>query len=199
MFFELPRLPYDADALSPFMSKETVALHYGKHHQTYVANLNALLKETDLKCDSLECVITETAGNPDQSAVFNNAAQVWNHSFFWKCLTPIGGGALPDGAFKNAVLRAFDDEENFKEKLKEAAISQFGSGWAWVVAGKSGIEILKTANADTPVAHGIKPLFTIDVWEHAYYPDYHNRRGDYVQTLIDRLANWHFAAAAYAF
>jgi len=131
--------------------------------------------------------------------VFNNAAQVWNHSFFWKCLTPLGGGALPDGAFKNAVLRAFDSEENFKEKLKEAALSQFGSGWAWVVAGTDGIDIVKTANADTPVAHKMKPLFTIDVWEHAYYLDYNNRRGDYVQALIDRLANWHFAAAAFAF
>ena len=199
MFFELPQLPYDTDALSPFMSKETIALHYGKHHQTYVANLNNLLKGTDLKCDNLECLIAETAGKPDQTAVFNNAAQVWNHSFFWKCLTPLGGGALPDGAFKTAVLHAFDSEENFKEKLKEAALAQFGSGWAWVVAGMDGIDIVKTANADTPVARGMKPLFTIDVWEHAYYLDYNNRRGDYVQALIDRLANWHFAAAAFAF
>lgn len=194
MVFELPKLPFDKDALEPYMSAETIEFHYGKHHQAYITNLNNLIKDTDLSGENLESVILKTAGKADKTAVFNNAAQAWNHAFFWKSLSPDGGGALPDGKFKEAVLRAFGHEEKFKEELKTAAVSQFGSGWAWVVADKGEVKIMKTGNADTPLTCQATPLLTIDVWEHAYYLDYQNRRPDYAQTLIDKLANWHFAA-----
>lgn len=196
--FELPNLPFDKNALEPYMSRMTLDLHHGKHHLNYINTLNGLIKRTRFADQSLPDIIKKTAGVPEQTALFNNAAQAWNHGFFWKCLTPLGGSALPDGAFKDAVRRDFDGEENFKAKLAETALSQFGSGWAWVVADKGEIRLLKTANADTPVARGLKTLFAIDVWEHAYYPDYQNRRADYVQTLIDRLANWNFAAQNFA-
>lgn len=192
--FELPKLPFGLDELEPYISKKTLEFHYGKHHQTYVTNLNNLIKETDLANADLETIIKETAGKADKSAIFNNAAQVWNHTFFWNSLTPAGGGALPDGTFKEAVLHTFISEEKFKEDLKTAAVSQFGSGWAWVVADQGEVKIIKTSNADAPIAHGLKPLLTIDVWEHAYYLDFQNRRPDYAQTIIDKLMNWHFAA-----
>lgn len=198
MAFELPNLPFAMDALEPHMSARTLEFHYGKHHQTYVTNLNNLIKDTEYASKNLDEIIRLTAGASEKAGIFNNAAQVWNHTFFWNCLTPNGGGALPDGKFKDAVLRAFGSEEKFKEELKAAAVSQFGSGWAWVVADKDEVKIVKTGNADTPIAHGLTPLLTIDVWEHAYYLDYQNRRPDYAQTLIDKLANWHFAAANYA-
>ncbi|MBR1778020.1 MAG: superoxide dismutase [Alphaproteobacteria bacterium] len=194
MVFELPKLPFGLDELEPYISKKTLEFHYGKHHQTYVTNLNNLIKETDLANADLETIIKETAGKADKSAIFNNAAQVWNHTFFWNSLTPAGGGALPDGTFKEAVLHTFISEEKFKEDLKTAAVSQFGSGWAWVVADQGEVKIIKTSNADAPIAHGLKPLLTIDVWEHAYYLDFQNRRPDYAQTIIDKLMNWHFAA-----
>lgn len=195
MVFELPKLPFDKTALEPYMSAQTLEFHYGKHHQAYITNLNNLIKDTDLAGDNLETIILKTADKTDKVGIFNNAAQTWNHTFFWSSLTPNGGGALPDGKFKEAVLRAFANEEKFKEELKAAAVSQFGSGWAWVVADKGEIKIMKTGNADTPVAHHLTPLLAIDVWEHAYYLDYQNRRPDYAQTLIDKLANWHFAAS----
>lgn len=193
--FELPKLPFGPEELEPFMSKKTLEFHHGKHHQAYVTNLNNLIKDTELVDADLETIIRETVGKADKSAIFNNAAQVWNHTFFWDCLTPAGGGALPDGAFKDAVLRAFVSEEKFKDELKAAAVSQFGSGWAWIVKDGGDVKIVKTSNADTPVAHGLKPLATIDVWEHAYYLDYQNRRPDYAQTVIDKLMNWRFAAS----
>lgn len=198
MVFELPKLPFETTALEPYMSSKTLEFHYGKHHQTYVNNLNNLIKDTDLAAENLEHIILKTAGKEDKTAIFNNAAQAWNHSFFWSCLTPNGGGALPEGKFKEAVLHSFANEEKFKDELKSAAVSQFGSGWAWVVADKDKIKILKTSNADTPIAHHLTPLLTIDVWEHAYYLDYQNRRPDYVQTLIDKLLNWHFAASNFS-
>ncbi len=192
--FELPKLPFEKNALEPYMSRTTLDLHHGKHHLNYINTLNGLIEHTRFADKSLPEIIGTTAGVPEQTALFNNAAQTWNHGFFWKCLTPNGGGALPRGKFKDAVLNAFENEENFKSKLIETALSQFGSGWAWVVADKGEIRLLKTGNADTPVARGLKTLFAVDVWEHAYYPDYQNRRADYVQTLVDRLANWNFAA-----
>lgn len=198
MVFELPKLPFDMDALDPYISAKTIEFHYTKHHQTYVNNLNGLIKETDLATENLESILLKTSGKADKTAIFNNAAQSWNHTFFWSSLTPNGGGALPDGKFKDAVLQAFSNEEKFKEELKAAAVSQFGSGWAWVVADKGQIKIIKTGNADTPIVHNLTPLLTIDVWEHAYYLDYQNRRADYVQTLIDKLANWHFAASNFS-
>lgn len=197
MVFELPKLSFDQDALDPYMSGKTLQFHYGKHHQTYVNNLNNLIKGTELETENLENIILKSAGKDDKIAIFNNAAQAWNHAFFWSCLTANGGGALPDGAFKKAVLKGFENEEKFKEELKAAAVSQFGSGWAWVVTDKTDIKIIKTSNADTPLAHHLTPLFTIDVWEHAYYLDYQNRRADYVQAVIDKLANWHFAASRF--
>lgn len=193
--FELPKLPFGLEDLEPFISKKTLEFHHGKHHQAYVTNLNNLIKDTELANANLETIIKETAGKADKAGIFNNAAQVWNHTFFWNCLKPAGGGALPDGTFKDAVLRAFESEEKFKDELKAAAVSQFGSGWAWVVREKDDVKIIKTSNADTPVAHGLKPLLTIDVWEHAYYLDYQNRRPDYAQTVIDKLIDWHFAAS----
>lgn len=198
MVFELPKLPFETTALEPYMSSKTLEFHYGKHHQTYVNNLNNLIKDTDLAAENLENIVLKTAGKEDKTAIFNNAAQAWNHSFFWSCLTPNGGGALPEGKFKEAVLHSFANEEKFKDELKSAAVSQFGSGWAWVVADKDKIKILKTGNADTPIAHHLTPLLTIDVWEHAYYLDYQNRRPDYVQALIDKLLNWHFAASNFS-
>ena len=193
--FELPNLPFGLEELEPYISKKTLEFHHGKHHLAYVTNLNNLIKDTDLANDDLETIIRKTAGNADKAAVFNNAAQVGNHTFFWSSLMPSGGGAIPEGDFKQAVLRTFISEEKFKDELKAAAVSQFGSGWAWVVKENDDVKIIKTSNADTPVAHGLKPLLTIDVWEHAYYLDYQNKRPDYVQTLIDKLINWRFASA----
>ena len=193
--FELPKLPFGLEDLEPFMSRKTLEFHHGKHHQAYVTNLNNLIKDTELANADLEKIIKETAGKADKAVIFNNAAQVWNHTFFWNCLKPAGSGALPDGAFKDAVLRCFNDEGKFKDELTAAAVSQFGSGWAWVVRENDDVKIIKTANADTPIAHGLKPLLTIDVWEHAYYLDYQNRRPDYAQNVIDKLIDWHFAAS----
>ena len=198
MAFELPNLPFPGDALEPYMSARTLEFHHGKHHRTYVTNLNNLIKDTDLSAEGLENIIIATAGDASKAGIFNNAAQTWNHTFFWSCLTPNGGGALPEGAFKDVVVKTFGSEEKFKEEFKAAAVSQFGSGWAWLVLEKGELKITKTANADTPLAHGQIPLMTLDVWEHAYYLDYQNRRPDFAQTFLDNLANWSFIAARYA-
>lgn len=198
MAFELPNLPFSGDALEPYMSARTLEFHHGKHHRAYVTNLNNLIKDTDLSAKGLEDIIRETAGDASKAGIFNNAAQTWNHTFFWSCLTPNGGGALPEGAFKDAVVKTFGSEEKFKEEFKAAAVSQFGSGWAWLVLDKSELKITKTPNADTPTAHGQIPLMTLDVWEHAYYLDYQNRRPDFAQTFLDNLANWNLVAARYA-
>ncbi len=198
MAFELPNLPFPGDALEPYMSARTLEFHHGKHHRTYVTNLNNLIKDTDLSAEGLENIIIATAGDASKAGIFNNAAQTWNHTFFWSCLTPNGGGALPESAFKDAVVKTFGSEEKFKEEFKVAAVSQFGSGWAWLVLEKGELKITKTANADTPLAHGQIPLMTLDVWEHAYYLDYQNRRPDFAQTFLDNLANWSFIAARYA-
>ena len=193
MAFELPALPFEKNALEPFVSARTLDLHHGRHHQTYITNLNNLIAETPLENLTLTEIVRQTAGKSDMTAVFNNAAQDWNHRFYWESLTP-NGGSLPDGAFKDAVVEAFGSEDHFKTELKVAALSQFGSGWAWVVKDGDDIKIVKTSNADTPVAHDQVPLLTIDVWEHAYYIDYQNKRADYVSALIDHLLNWQFAA-----
>jgi superoxide dismutase, Fe-Mn family len=189
MAFELPPLPYAQDALAPHISAETLEYHYGKHHQTYVTNLNKLVDGTDLADASLEDVIMKSEGG-----VFNNSAQVWNHSFYWASMSPDGGGA-PSGEVADAVNSAFGSYDTFKEKFAEAATTQFGSGWAWLVDSGSGLEIMKTSNADLPMKHGAKALLTIDVWEHAYYIDYRNARPNYISTFIDELLNWDFVAA----
>lgn len=189
MAFELPALPYEMDALAPHISKETLEFHYGKHHQTYVTNLNNLIEGTDDANKSLEDIILSADGG-----LFNNAAQVWNHTFYWNSLSPNGGGA-PTGAIADKIGSAFGSVENFVTELSQAAVTQFGSGWAWLVEDGSGLSIMKTANADLPMKHAAKAILTIDVWEHAYYIDYRNARPKYVETLITNLINWDFANA----
>ena len=190
----LPPLPYAEDALDPMISAKTLGFHYGKHHKGYVDTLNKLLAGTDLAHLSLEQVITETAGKSDASAIFNNAAQVWNHTFYWRSLRANGGGD-PPSALKKLIESSFDSFEACKKELATAATSQFGSGWAWLVKDGAKLKVVKTGDAETPIVKGMKPLLTIDVWEHAYYLDYQNRRADYVSAVIDKLINWEFAAA----
>jgi Fe-Mn family superoxide dismutase len=189
MPFELPPLPYSQDALAPHISAETLEYHYGKHHQTYVTNLNKLVEGTEFEQASLEDVIMKSDGG-----LFNNSAQVWNHTFYWNSMRPDGGGA-PDGAVAEAIDSAFGSYDDFRAKFAEAATTQFGSGWAWLVDSGSGLEIMKTSNADLPMKHGAKALLTIDVWEHAYYIDFRNLRAKYVSTFMEKLVNWDFAAA----
>jgi Fe-Mn family superoxide dismutase len=191
---ELPPLPYAQDALAPVISAETLSFHYGKHHKAYVDNLLKLVAGTELAEQPLEAVIKAVAGKPEKAGVFNNAAQIWNHTFFWNSLKPSGGGA-PTGAVAKGIDAAFGSYENFKKEFANAAMTQFGSGWAWLVADQGQLRIVKTPNADTPLTTGQKALLTIDVWEHAYYLDYQNRRADFVAAVIDKLLNWEFANA----
>ncbi|SCY20126.1 superoxide dismutase [Nitrosospira sp. Nsp13] len=189
----LPPLPYADNALDPVISANTLSFHYGKHHKTYVDNLNKLVAGTELADLSLEKVIAATAGQADKSGVFNNAAQIWNHTFYWNSLSPKGGGE-PPAALKKKIEASFDTVEACKKELAAAATTQFGSGWAWLVQDGDKLKVVKTSNADLPLTHGLKPLLTIDVWEHAYYLDYQNRRVDYVNAVLDKLINWGFAA-----
>ncbi len=189
MAFELPPLPYDREALAPHISGETLDFHHGKHHQTYVTNLNNLLAGTDQENASLEDVIMSS-----EAGVFNNSAQIWNHTFYWNSMAPNGGGA-PTGAVGEAINSAFGSYDGFAAKFKEAATTQFGSGWAWLVHDGSKLDIVKTANADLPMKHSQQALLTIDVWEHAYYIDFRNARPNYIQTYLDHLINWEFVAA----
>ena len=189
----LPRLPYADNALDPVISANTLSFHYGKHHKTYVDNLNKLVAGTELADLSLEKVIAATAGQADKAGVFNNAAQIWNHTFYWNSLSPKGGGE-PPAALKKKIEASFDTVEACKKELAAAAMTQFGSGWAWLVQDGDKLKVVKTSNADLPLTNGLKPLLTIDVWEHAYYLDYQNRRVDYVNAVLDKLINWGFAA-----
>jgi superoxide dismutase, Fe-Mn family len=190
--FSLPPLPYGEDALDPVISARTMSFHYGKHHRAYVDNLNKLIEGTDFMNQSLEDIIKSTLVNPNRTAIYNNAAQAWNHAFYWQSMRPDGGGE-PSGAAKERIAAAFGGYDGFKKEFSTAAVTQFGSGWAWLVVDKDkALRVLKTANADTPVAQGLRPLLTIDVWEHAYYLDYQNRRADYVAAWLDKLANWDF-------
>lgn len=189
----LPELPYALDALSPHISQETLELHHGKHHQAYVTNLNKLLENSDLSNLSLEEIILKTAGKSDLAGLFNNAAQVWNHTFYWHCLSPNGGGD-PKGELKDMIEKSFGSLDAFKTEFKTACLTQFGSGWAWLVQDGSNLKIVKTPNAETPMTQGLKSLLTCDVWEHAYYVDFRNRRPDYVDTFLKHLVNWNFVA-----
>ena len=189
----LPPLPYADNALEPVISAHTLSFHYGKHHKAYVDNLNKLIAGTPLADLSLEKVIAETAGKADKAGIFNNAAQIWNHTFYWNSLSPKGGGE-PPSALKQKIEAAFGDVANCKKELATAATTQFGSGWAWLVLDGDKLKVVKTANADLPSTSGLKPLLTIDVWEHAYYLDFQNRRPDYVNAVLDKLINWGFAA-----
>ncbi|MBN8282541.1 superoxide dismutase [Zoogloea sp.] len=188
----LPALPWADTALAPVISANTIGFHYGKHHKGYVDNLNRLLAGSDLADLPLEKIVAATAGKADKTAIFNNAAQIWNHTFYWNSLRPNGGGE-PPAALKKRIEASFGSVDALKKELATAATSQFGSGWAWLVADGDKLKVIKTANADLPQTAGLKPLLTIDVWEHAYYLDYQNRRADYVNALIDKLINWEFA------
>jgi superoxide dismutase, Fe-Mn family len=194
MSISLPELPYSKEALAPFISANTLEFHYGKHHKTYVDNLNKLIDGTAMAKLSLEEIIANSSKDPAKAGVFNNAAQAWNHSFYWQCLKKQGGGA-PTGDVAAKINAAFGSYDKFAEELKNAGITQFGSGWAWLVQDDKALKIVKTANADTPLAHGQKALLTIDVWEHAYYLDYQNRRADYLSAVIQNLINWDFVNA----
>jgi superoxide dismutase, Fe-Mn family len=191
MAFTLPDLPYAKGALAPYLSEETLEYHHGKHHNAYVTNLNGLVEGTDLAGKSLEDIILASDGG-----VFNNAAQAWNHSFYWKCMKPGGGGA-PAGDLAKAIDDAFGSYEAFAKEFTQAAVTQFGSGWAWLVVEDGALKIVKTGNADLPLKHGQAALLTVDVWEHAYYIDYRNLRPKYVETFLSNLVDWDFAAANY--
>lgn len=194
MAINLPELPYAKDALAPSISANTLEFHHGKHHKAYVDNLNKLIAGTDLETKSLEDIIAAAAKDQTKAGIFNNAAQIWNHSFYWKCLKPQGGGA-PTGAIAGKIHSTFGGYDKFVDELKNAGATQFGSGWAWLVLDGSDLKITKTPNADTPMVHGQKALLTIDVWEHAYYLDYQNRRPDYIAAVIQHLINWDFVNA----
>lgn len=195
MAFELPPLPYAADALEPHISARTFEFHHGKHHAAYVTNLNNLTKDTDLASKSLEEVIKIAGADlPAKQGLFNNAAQVWNHTFFWNCMKK-GGGGKPGAKLLARIEADFGSFDKFKDEFKAAAVGQFGSGWAWLVEDGGKLKITKTANADLPMVHGQKALLTVDVWEHAYYLDWQNRRPDFVQCFLDNLVNWDFVEA----
>jgi len=186
--FEMQPLPFAKDELEPYMSQETLDYHYGKHYKTYVDTLNKLIAGTKFETMSLEEIIRETSQKPEYQTIFNNAAQTWNHQFFWSVLTPNGGA--PKGKLRERIEKQFGSYEKFYEAFKQAALSQFGSGWAWVIDNGGTLEIVKTSNADTPIAGGQKPIMTVDVWEHAYYLDFQNRRADFVSGFLDNLAKW---------
>ncbi len=188
----LPPLPYAENALEPVITANTIGYHYGKHHKVYVDNLNKLIEGTEYADLPLEKIIAGTAGKAEKTAIFNNAAQAWNHTFYWKSMMPKGGGE-PPAALKQKIQASFGSVDACKKELSGAAVSQFGSGWAWLVLDQDILKVVKTANAEVPFASGIKPLLTIDVWEHAYYLDYQNRRADYVNAVLDNLINWEFA------
>jgi superoxide dismutase, Fe-Mn family len=193
MAFELPPLPYPKNALEPHTSANTLDFHHGKHHQAYVTNLNGLVKDTPMASQSLEEIIKATHGDAAKAGIYNNAAQVWNHTFFWNCMKPGGGGA-PSGNVAAAIDRDLGGLAKFKDDFKANAVGQFGSGWAWLVADGGKLKITRTPNAVTPLAEGQTPLLTCDVWEHAYYLDFQNRRPDFVQAFLDHLVNWDFVA-----
>jgi Fe-Mn family superoxide dismutase len=186
-------LPYEQNALDPVISANTLAFHYGKHHKTYVETLNKLIVGTDFADMRLEEIVQATAGEAQHMAIFNNAAQAWNHAFYWSSLKPAGGGQ-PPSSLKRLMDDSFGGVEQCKKELSKQAVGQFGSGWAWLIHEAGQLKIIKTGNANTPIAQGQKPLLTIDVWEHAYYLDYQNRRAYHVNALLDKLVNWEFAA-----
>ena len=191
MAVNLPALPYAEDALEPYTSAKTISFHYGKHHKAYVDNTNKMIAGTALENSSLEDIIKAAAADPSKGGLFNNSAQVWNHNFFWNSMKR-GGGGKPDGEIAGLIDGAFGSYEKFAEQFKAAAGGRFGSGWAWLVLDGGALKIISTPNAENPLSHGQKALLTCDVWEHAYYLDYQNRRPDFVQTFLDHLVNWGF-------
>lgn len=192
MTFTLPELPYAPTALEPHITANTLSFHHGKHHNAYVVNLNNLIKDTDFAKLTLEEIILKSVGDNTKAGIFNNAAQVWNHTFYWHSMKPNGGGA-PKGALAEKINKDFGSFDAFKEAFKQAGATQFGSGWAWLVLDKGTLKVTKTPNADLPMVHKQTALLTMDVWEHAYYLDFQNRRPDYITTFLDKLVNWDFA------
>ncbi|HBC76764.1 MAG TPA: superoxide dismutase [Fe] [Candidatus Wallbacteria bacterium] len=189
----LPALPYADNALDPIISANTIGFHYGKHHKGYVDNLNKLITGTEFASMQLEKIIIATAGKAEKTAIFNNAAQIWNHTFYWNSLRPKDAGE-PPAVLKEKIEASFGTLDACKKELAAAAMAQFGSGWVWLVQDGDKLKVVRTGNADMPMTSGMKPLLTIDVWEHAYYLDYQNRRADYVKAVLDNLINWNFAA-----
>jgi len=188
----LPPLPYPENALEPVISARTIGFHYGKHHRGYVDNLNKLAAGTKYEDMSLEAIVTSSAGQPEATAIFNNAAQAWNHAFYWHSMSPTGGGQPPE-ELRQRIEASFGSVDGCRAELAKAGVAQFGSGWAWLVLDGDTLRVVATSNADVPLAKAMKPLLVIDVWEHAYYLDHQNRRADYVQSVLDKLVNWEFA------
>ena len=191
MIFELPKLDYSNDALSPIMSEETLDLHYGKHHQTYITKLNDFIKKSDMANMSLEEIILDSSKDKLKAGIFNNASQHWNHNLFWKCMKPNGGGNIPPKLEKR-LISDFGNVENFKNEFKNAGVSQFGSGWCWLSINNDKLIVSKTANAINPLIDNVKPILGCDVWEHSYYIDYRNRRPEYLDKFLENLVNWEF-------
>ncbi|HET6468701.1 MAG TPA: superoxide dismutase [Geminicoccaceae bacterium] len=189
MAFTLPELPYPHDALAPYMGEETLQLHHGKHHQTYVTNLNNLIEGTELANKSLEEIVVAAYKDPAKSGILNNAGQHWNHNLFWRVMKK-GGGGKPGGELGKRLDAAFGSYDKFADQFKQAAVTQFGSGWAWLALDGDTLKVTKTPNGENPLCHGMKPILGIDVWEHAYYLDYRNRRPDYVAAFLNHLVNW---------
>jgi Fe-Mn family superoxide dismutase len=186
-----PDLPYQKEALEPFISARTLEFHHGKHHKTYVDNANKMIAGTPFENENAESIIKKTFRDQSKTGIFNNVAQAWNHTFFWQCMKK-GGGKQPTGQIAERIKSDLGGYEKFAEELKNAGITQFGSGWAWLVLDSGNLKVVKTPNAENPLAEGKKPLLVVDVWEHAYYLDYQNRRPDFLQAYIDNLINWDF-------
>lgn len=197
MAYELPALPYDYTALDPYISKSTLEFHHDKHHAAYVNNYNGLVKDTPFDSQAIEDVIKAVAGDASKAGIFNNAAQAWNHTFYWNSIKPNGGGT-PTGALAEKISADFGSFEAFVDEFKKAGATQFGSGWAWLVLDGGTLKVTKTGNAENPLTTGATPLLTMDVWEHAYYLDYQNRRPDYINDFLTKLVNWDFVAANFA-
>jgi len=194
MSFELPSLPYANDALAPYMSAETIDFHHGKHHQTYVTNLNNLLKDNELQGASLEDIVIKSSKDASMAGIFNNAGQHWNHILFWQCMKPNGGGSIPS-ELETRLNSDFGSIDQFKEAFIQAGTTQFGSGWAWLAIDNGKLVVTKSANAYNPLVDGMKPILGCDVWEHSYYIDYRNKRPDYLKAFLDNLVNWEFVAS----
>ena len=194
MTFELPSLPYANDALAPYMSSETLDFHHGKHHQTYVTNLNNLVKDTDMKDSSLEEIVIKSSKDSSMAGIFNNAGQHWNHIIFWQCMKPNGGGSMPS-ELESRITSDLGGIDQFKEAFIQAGTTQFGSGWAWLAIDNGKLVVTKSPNASNPLVDGMKPILGCDVWEHSYYIDYRNKRPDYLKAFLDSLVNWEFVAS----
>ena len=194
MTFELPSLPYANDALAPYMSSETLDFHHGKHHQTYVTNLNNLVKDTDMQDSSLEEIVVKSSKDSSMAGIFNNAGQHWNHILFWQCMKPNGGGSMPS-ELESRITSDLGGIDQFKEAFIQAGTTQFGSGWAWLAIDNGKLVVTKSPNASNPLVDGMKPILGCDVWEHSYYIDYRNKRADYLKAFLDSLVNWEFVAS----